>query len=84
MITSLDIKNSMIVSGSKDLSVKVWDIDRKKGWTFQGKHMNMITKVLMWDDTSAFSASIDRSIRYFDIKDVERSKHFMGHKKSIT
>ena len=68
-ITSLDVRGNMIVSGSKDNTVKVWDIDRKKGWTFTGKHMNMITKVLMWDDTSAFSSSIDKTIRHFDVRD---------------
>ena len=47
----------------------MWDIERKKGWTFEGKHMNMINKVLLWDEYSAFSCSIDRSIRYFDRRD---------------
>lgn len=96
-ILSLDILGNMIVSGSKDNTVKVWDIERKKGWTFTGKHMNMITKVIMWDEYSAFSGSIDKSIRQFDIRDwgsetesesapngYQFSKYFMGHKKSIT
>jgi WD40 repeat protein len=94
-ITTLDIRGNMIVSGGKDNTVKVWDIDRKKGWTFTGKHMNMITKVILWDEFSAFSASIDKSIRYFDVRDWgpeseqplngrHFSKFFMGHKKSIT
>ena len=85
----------MIASGSKDNTVKVWDIERKKGWTFTGKHMNMITKVIMWDEYSAISCSIDKSIRQFDIRDwgseteetqngYQFSKYFLGHKKSIT
>ena len=29
----------------------------------------MISKVLIWDEFSAFSASIDRTIRWFDRRD---------------
>ena len=49
--------------------MKLWDIDRKKGWTFEGKHSNQITNVMLWDEYSAFSSSVDKTIRYFDIRD---------------
>ena len=78
--------------------VKLWDCDRKKGWSFRG-HQNKVQHVLIWDDFSVLSAGIDRSIRYFDLRDwssevetedVETlngfhfSKLFRGHTKSIT
>ena len=39
MITCIDTNNKMIVSGSKDNLVKVWNIEKQKGYSF-GKHMN--------------------------------------------
>ena len=97
-IRSIDVKNGIIVSGSKDKCVKIWDTERKKAWTFEGKHTNQIDHVLLWDQYSAFSGSIDKSIRYFDIRDwgkdegkdtdtvngYHHSKYFMGHNSSIT
>ena len=59
MITALDISNGLIASGGKDNLVKIWDISKKKGYSFD-KHMNLITKVLVWDERSALSASADR------------------------
>lgn len=35
-ITALDVRNGMIASASNDCIVKLWDIDRKKGWSFKG------------------------------------------------
>lgn len=49
--------------------MKIWDIDKKKGWTFEGRHSNQINHVLLWDDFSAFSSSADKTIRHFDIRD---------------
>lgn len=39
MITALDYKDGLIVSGGKDNLVKIWDVQRKKGYSFD-KHMN--------------------------------------------
>ena len=68
-ITALECKNGFVVSGSRDNTVKIWDTERKKGWTFSGKHSNQINQVLLWDEYSAFSGSVDKTIRYFDIRD---------------
>ena len=68
-LTALDASNGVIVSGSRDTSVKIWDVEKKRGWTFEGRHRNMITKVVLWDQFSALSASIDRTIRHFDVRD---------------
>ena len=45
MITSLDIKKGIVVSGSVDNAVKVWDIQKKKGYSFDQKrgHINQVT-----------------------------------------
>jgi hypothetical protein len=73
-------------------------MERKKGWTFSGKHTNQVDHVLLWDKYSAFSGSIDKTIRYFDIRDwgkenerdtdtingYQHSKYFYGHNSSIT
>ena len=39
MITALDAKDGLIVTGSKDYLVKVWDINKKKAYTLE-KHSN--------------------------------------------
>jgi WD40 repeat protein len=33
-VTALESHNGIVVSGSKDATVKIWDIEKKKGWTF--------------------------------------------------
>ena len=48
MISSLDANHGIIVSGSKDNLVKIWDIKSKKAYTFN-KHMNVVTQALVWD-----------------------------------
>jgi WD40 repeat protein len=68
-ITCMDCANGILVSGSKDCAVKIWDIEKKKGSTFLGKHSNQINQVLLWDENSAFSSSVDKTIRYFDVRD---------------
>lgn len=45
MISALDIQGRLVVSGSRDNAVKVWDIQKKRGVTFevQRGHINWIT-----------------------------------------
>jgi WD40 repeat protein len=45
MVSALDIKGRLVVSGSRDNAVKVWDIQKKRGVTFevQRGHINWIT-----------------------------------------
>jgi WD40 repeat protein len=45
MISALDIQGRLVVSGSRDNAVKVWDIKKKRGVTFevQRGHINWIT-----------------------------------------
>ena len=45
MITCMDIKQGLLVTGSVDCQVKVWDIKRKKGVTVgsRGAHINQVT-----------------------------------------
>jgi WD40 repeat protein len=33
-IYAIDVQNGIIASASKDATVKIWDIERKKAWTF--------------------------------------------------
>lgn len=35
MISALDINGRLVVSGSRDNAVKVWDIQKKRGVTFE-------------------------------------------------
>lgn len=83
MITALDANYGLIVSGSKDNLVKIWDIKTKKSYSFN-KHMNLINQAIVWDDSSALTASADRSIRYWDIKNPEECIHLKGHGACVT
>ncbi len=53
--------------------VKVWDIAKKRGVSFDHKrgHINEVTQVMVWDESSVVSASADRTVRYFDLKEEE-------------
>jgi len=44
-ITSLDIKGRLVVSGSHDNAVKVWDLQKKRGVSFDHHrgHINWVT-----------------------------------------
>jgi F-box and WD-40 domain protein CDC4 len=72
-ITCLDIKGRLVVSGSHDTSVKVWDLQKKRGVSFDHHrgHINWVTQVMVWDDSSVLSAGADRTIRYWDLGQVE-------------
>jgi hypothetical protein len=72
-ITSLDIKGRLVVSGSHDNAVKVWDLQKKRGVSFDHHrgHINWVTQVMVWDDSSVLSAGADRTIRYWDLGEVE-------------
>ena len=65
MITALDVKGSLIASGSKDATVRVWDIDRKKAFNFYARHSLTVSQVKIWDENNIVSAGIDHSIRSF-------------------
>jgi WD40 repeat protein len=68
-ITSLDIKGRLVVSGSHDNAVKVWDLQKKRGVSFDHHrgHINWVTQVMVWDESSVLSAGADRTIRYWDL-----------------
>ena len=83
MITALDANHGIIVSGSKDNLVKIWDTKTKKAFTFS-KHMNVVTQAIAWDSQSALTASADRSIRYWDIKQPDECVHLKGHGAAVT
>jgi F-box and WD-40 domain protein CDC4 len=80
MISALDIHGRLVVSGSRDNAVKVWDIQKKRGVTFevQRGHINWITQVMVWDESSVLSASADRTIRYYDLPQLESDEEYNG------
>ena len=38
----------------------------------------------MWDESSVLSASVDKSIRFWDIKNPDDSVHLKGHGAAVT
>jgi len=87
-ITSLAVHPAcpLVLSGSKDHLIKLWDWE--KGWectrTFEG-HSDRITQVIFnaVGDTDSFaSASLDHTIRIWDISSSERkitlTQHHLG------
>ena len=49
-VTALDVNKGLIASGSKDHTVRVWDIFRKKTWNFECRHSGTVNGVLIWDE----------------------------------
>lgn len=47
----------------------MWDINKKRGVTFEGCHMNAVKKVILWNEKQVLSAGIDHSVRMFDVRD---------------
>jgi WD40 repeat protein len=69
----------MLVSGSKDKSIKVWDIaSGKELFTLNG-HENTITDVkFSKDDRFLISGSLDGSMRFWDINSKTQKVSFIG------
>ena len=49
MIGHIDVAQGFIASCSKDSTVRLWDIQKKRAVTFDGCHMNAVKKVILWN-----------------------------------
>ena len=73
-ITDMDINQDVIVSGGKDCKVKVWMIsDLLKVESMNtpfvefGEHSTEVTQVRLLGTTRAFSGSLDKQFKVYDI-----------------
>ncbi len=74
----------MVVSGSDDASVKVWDT-RQRGVVHQFEESYQITSV-SFNDTSdkVFAGGIDNQIKVYDLRKQELDYVLQGHTDTIT
>ena len=65
-VSALKAHNGVILTGSHDKMVKLWNINKGKAQSFSG-HSNSVTHVLMTSN-GPLSCSIDKTLRLWDVK----------------
>jgi len=88
-VTVGDEKKEVLVSGSRDRTLIVWDLLRDQ--TCFGKpkrslkgHSHFVSDVVVSSDGSyALSSSWDKSLRLWKLSDGESTRRFVGHKKDV-
>jgi len=78
-------RSSVVVSGSKDNLVKLWDPRSSKLLATLYGHKNTVTKVA-WNDNGNWllTASRDQLIKLYDIRAMKELHSFKGHHKEVT
>jgi WD40 repeat protein len=74
-ITDLDLNDDMVLSAGKDCKLKVWFVSdlikssviSKQPYAEFGEHTAEITQVKLIGETRAFSASLDKQFKVYDI-----------------
>ncbi|KAL3417318.1 polyadenylation factor subunit 2 [Phlyctema vagabunda] len=79
-------QKGLIVSGSKDHSVKLWDPRTARCLTTLHGHKNTITKVLFEkiNGQCLATAARDQTARIFDLRMMRDVLHLKGHEKDIS
>ena len=73
-------KKSQLISGSRDTSIKVWDIERGqilKSWL---GHSNWVLSLAISKIGQLISGSADYKIKFWDIESGQLMKIFNSHK----
>ena len=65
-VLSLQLKNNLVVSGSKDKTVRIWDIETGQCLRKMEGHTSYVTCV-RFDDKRIVSASKDKTIKMWDL-----------------
>lgn len=82
-------KKEVLVSGSRDKTLIVWDLLRDQTCFGKAKrsmkgHSHFVSDVVVSSDgTYALSSSWDKSLRLWKLSDGETTKRFEGHKKDV-
>lgn len=79
-LTSLIINGEHIITGSRDKTIRVWDIQsgRPVGQPMIG-HYSIVTSLTNLDDGKVISGSEDKTIRIWDIATGQQVRELKGH-----
>ncbi|ETO00632.1 hypothetical protein RFI_36808, partial [Reticulomyxa filosa] len=72
-----------ICSGSRDRTIRIWDIETTKQFNLFKKHDGVVTSVKYGSNellNTILSGSFDKSIRLWDIRSGQQTQVFNGHK----
>ena len=76
--------SSMLVSGSEDKCVRMWNINSKEQVACLNKHKNTVwCLALSHDDSLVVSGSLDRTLILWDIKSGSDLNVLKGHSKAV-
>ena len=83
-VTCLQFEESLhtVVSGSRDTTIKVWDLRTFRCLQEMTEHTDWI-KTLRFDAHNIFSASYDCTLKQWDMKTFTCKRTFSGHKGCI-
>lgn len=89
-IYAMDLHNDFLLTGSSDLTVKLWNFRQQEELFTIRNHRKTITDICFlpksWDefDTSRFiSCSKDKTIRIFDTEYAKECSYFTGHLEAV-
>ncbi|EGC32883.1 hypothetical protein DICPUDRAFT_155132 [Dictyostelium purpureum] len=78
-------ENSLLVTGSADSTLKVWDITTTKCVSTLEDHSGWVSQCeITHDPNKLISGSYDKMIKLWDLHKGQKIKSFRGHKGSIT
>ena len=76
-------KNELLISGSSDKTIKIWNLNSGECVkTLQG-HTNEINSIQLISDVRIISCSSDGFLKEWDLDSSECVKTFKGHSNSI-
>ena len=77
-------RKNVLISGSNDETVKLWDIEKQRCIRTLRGHQHMVHKAMFCNDSkNAVSASEDRTLRYWDLETGECLNVFTDHEDVI-
>jgi WD40 repeat protein len=79
------LRDGTIITGSKDNTVGVWDLDTLANLKILKDHQNQITRILQLDDGTLATVSDDRAVTQWDpIKGFKKLKNLKGTENFIS
>ena len=81
VISVMKLNETTIVSGSKDYTLRVWDLTNDTSRVLRG-HTNTVLSVIKLNDTTIVSLCGDRTLRVWDLTN-DTSPVLNGHTRSV-
>lgn len=76
--------NNIIISGSKDKTIKLWDYQKKKNILTLKGHTKTVRCICTINEKLIISGSADKTLRIWDIEKEKNTKILRGHTETVT